>query len=259
MTSSFFQQIPAPAKKKILHPKSLYRPSFCEDVQSPYRCVSGQEGSYEQGWIIQIFLLVDETDGVIADGCYQAFGPPWLIAIIETLIELALRKNYVQASRLNEEMIDRQLRERIDKVALVETSRSLAQAVLQAFFQALKLCSDIPIHQEVTPVEQVDDQSAEYLHFLQLQEEEKYRIVEEVIARDIRPYVQLDEGNVIIKNIAGYQIKIAYQGSCTSCFSATGSTLHAIEQVLRKKINPHLNVVPDLSSLMAHHPSNVTG
>jgi NifU-like protein len=82
-----------------------------------------------------------------------------------------------------------------------------------------------------------------------LTQSEKNKILEEVIIQDIRPYVQLDQGDVEVKKIDGYQITIGYKGSCTTCFSATGSTLNAIAQIFKAKVNPNIEVIPDLSSL----------
>jgi NifU-like protein len=74
-------------------------------------------------------------------------------------------------------------------------------------------------------------------------------LLEEIIARDIRPYIELDAGGIqVIDLTTENEVLIAYQGSCTSCFSATGTTLSYIQQVLRAKVHPSLVVVPDLST-----------
>ncbi len=74
-------------------------------------------------------------------------------------------------------------------------------------------------------------------------------IIEEVIARDIRPYIELDAGGVqVLDLVQEREVLIAYQGSCTSCFSATGTTLSYIQQVLKAKVHPDLIVIPDLSN-----------
>ncbi len=82
-----------------------------------------------------------------------------------------------------------------------------------------------------------------------LSQNQKIALIEEVIARDIRPYIELDAGGVkVLDLINDREVMIAYQGSCTSCFSATGTTLAFIQQVLRGKVHPSLLVVPDLST-----------
>lgn len=250
--TSYFSKITDKAKQKILHPKSYgaIKPS---DYPPSMRVVIGLEGSLDEGQFVEIFLVVDEQDGVIADFKYQCFGPPFIIAILEGLVELSLRKNYLQASRLSYELLDKHLRDRFDELAIPNEAYSLCNFVLGTFYQALDECDDIPLQDDQlpppNPIDMDGESIASHPHFLQLSDQEKYQVIEEIIKHDIRPYVQLDEGNVIIKKIEGYQITITYQGSCTSCFSATGSTLNAIQQILQKKVNHHLNVIPDLASL----------
>ena len=63
----------------------------------------------------------------------------------------------------------------------------------------------------------------------------------------MRPYIALDAGGVEVLNLVDdHQVLIAYQGSCTSCYSAVGTTLSYIQQVLRNKVHPSLVVVPDI-------------
>jgi NifU-like protein len=73
-------------------------------------------------------------------------------------------------------------------------------------------------------------------------------VLEQIIASDIRPYVELDAGGVqVLEVVAHREVIIAYQGSCTTCHSATGATLNAIQQILRTKVHPELVVIPDMS------------
>lgn len=242
-------------QQKIYQPKAcgFFKSNAFKDTQM--RLVVGAEGSIAEGQLVKIFVVVDEQDGVIADCKYQCFGTPALIAILESLAELSLRKNYLQASRITYELIDKHLRDQFEKASISAEYFGQVNFCLSAFFQALDQCDDIPIQDsQMPPPSPIDlGSSLEHLYpnFIDLEEKEKFRVCEEVIQQDIRPYVQLDEGNVVIKKIDGYLITITYQGSCTSCFSATGSTLNAIQQILRAKINPHITVTPDLSNLGA--------
>jgi NifU-like protein len=79
---------------------------------------------------------------------------------------------------------------------------------------------------------------------------EKLSIIEQVIQTEIRPYIELDAGGIQIIDLSDtHQLTIAYQGSCTSCHSATGSTLSAIQNILQAKVYPAIQVIPDLSYL----------
>ncbi|HSX04708.1 MAG TPA: NifU family protein, partial [Rhabdochlamydiaceae bacterium] len=78
---------------------------------------------------------------------------------------------------------------------------------------------------------------------------QKLSVIKEVVAKEIQPYIELDAGGVEVLKIENNQVHIAYSGSCTSCYSATGATLEAIQQLLRAKVYPELTVIPDMSFL----------
>jgi NifU-like protein len=113
-------------------------------------------------------------------------------------------------------------------------------------------CMDIPLNEAdmVSPLtsEMLQGSGVEDWEALSLSQ--RKALIEEVIQTDIRPYIELDAGGIQIVDLSEtHQLTIAYQGSCTSCHSATGSTLQAIEQILRAKLFAALEVVPDLSFL----------
>lgn len=72
-------------------------------------------------------------------------------------------------------------------------------------------------------------------------------VIEEVMKEEIRPYIELDGGGVEVINLLNNrEVIIAYEGSCTSCFSSTGATLSYIQQTLRAKVHPELIVIPNI-------------
>ena len=78
---------------------------------------------------------------------------------------------------------------------------------------------------------------------------EKFSIIEQVVQTEIRPYIELGPGGIQIIDLSNsHQLTIAYEGSCTSCHSATGSTLSAIQNILQAKV---YHEIPDLSYLMS--------
>ena len=82
---------------------------------------------------------------------------------------------------------------------------------------------------------------------MELSLKKKIAVIEEVMDRDIRPYIALDGGGVTVLNLIGdKELSIAYQGSCTSCYSSIGTTLSYIQQVLRAKVHPDIVVVPEM-------------
>ena len=208
------------------------------------RCVIGKEGP------LHLYWLVDESDGIIADAKFQAFGPVGLIAAAEVATELVLRKNYDQVSRLTADLIDQHVRDKKEVSAFPKECDPYLNQVLSAIDQAVQQCLDIPFtaSYDTTPIE---NDFGEIPGGLPGWEEfpygQKVKIVEEVIDKEIRPYIELDAGGVnLIEFRETGEVLISYEGSCTSCHSATGSTLSAIQKILRARVHPSLFVTPVL-------------
>ena len=67
---------------------------------------------------------------------------------------------------------------------------------------------------------------------------------------EIRPFLNSDGGDISLVAIEDDKhVKVRLQGACTSCPSAIGSTLQAIEGILQTKVYFGLSVKPDLSFL----------
>jgi NifU-like protein len=216
------------------------------------RLAVGKEGDIKEGRCVHLFLLVDENDGVIADARFQVFGPPELLAAAESGCELLLRKNTEQARRLTADLLDRHMRDRSDEPAFPESCSWALNLIISAIESAVEQCMDIPIVESYSapPIEMNQDEQKIYPGWDTLPLQEKIAVIEKVIAEDIRPYVELDAGGVqVINLIDEREVIIAYQGSCTTCYSATGATLNAIQEILRNKVHPSLVVTPDLSLL----------
>jgi NifU-like protein len=99
----------------------------------------------------------------------------------------------------------------------------------------------------VTPLDLSDLKKGEYPNWDTLSHEERIGIIQEVLAHEVTPYVQLDDGGVVIKELKNdLTLIIKYEGNCTSCISATGSTLSAIQQILRIRVHPQIEVIPEL-------------
>lgn len=231
--------------QKIDHPQfvGFFKP---EDVQGRgIRVVIGkQEG-------IALYWLVDEMDGVIADIRYQMIGPSALIGALEAACQLLLRKNYDQARRINADLIDKEIRDTPQKEAFPIQCYGYLNLVLEAIEDAAAQCADIPIDEAeisspLTP-EPIYGEGVE--GWEELSKREKLSIIDQVIQADIRPYIELDAGGIQIVDLSdAHELFIAYQGACTSCHSATGSTLSAIQNILQAKVFPAIRVIPDLTA-----------
>lgn len=229
---------------KIENPRCFGRFSDREGM----RVVIGREGYIDDGNAILLFWLVDESDGMIVDARFQLFGQSALIAAAEVACELLVGKNYDQAKRISADLIDMRLRDHPDEPAFPEETWPHLNLVIDAIDDAVEQCLDIPLASNyVSPVPHVEGEA--YPGWEELPLEKKIAVLEEVIEKEIRPYIELDAGGIEILKLEGNELTIAYQGACTSCFSAIGATLSTIQQIIQNKVHPDLRVTPDMSGL----------
>jgi len=215
------------------------------------RLVIGREGRSEEGSLVCLYWLVDEADGIIADAKFQCFGPTSLIAAAEIASELVLRKNYDQASRISADLIDQHVRDTKNSASFPEECNAHLNFVIAAIDEAVYQCRDIPfaVSYEQTPIAYSGENglAGESIPGWEgFPAEQKRQIIEEVIDKEIRPYIELDAGGITVLALKEWEVLISYQGSCTSCHSATGSTLTAIQQILQTRVHPRLFVTPEL-------------
>lgn len=216
------------------------------------RLAEGKEGSIAAGNAICLYWLVDKDDGIIVDAKFQVFGQSALIGAAEAVCELLVGKNYDQARRVSADLIDKQLRDRSDTPAFPKETYPHLNLVLEAIDHAADQCTDIPFADTYVappvPTDIGEVVPGGYPGWKELPLKKKIAVIEQVLDQDIRPYIALDAGGVSVLNLLhDKEIVIAYQGSCTSCYSSVGTTLSYIQQVLRAKVSPDLVVVPDLS------------
>lgn len=214
----------------------------------------GSQGSLIDGNRLDFYWLVDKSDGVIIDARFQAFGNTALIGAGEVACELVIGKNYDQAHRITADLIDKHVRDKSDIPAFPEETYPHLNLVVDAIEDAHRACHGIPLADNYTapPVtgHNIEIVDGGYPGFKELPIKQKLAVIEEVVAREVRPYIELDAGGIEVLNciqgVEGYEVIIVYQGACTSCHSSTGATLSYIQQILRAKIDPSITVTPDL-------------
>jgi NifU-like protein len=238
---------------KIDRPRCAGFFTKAQSEEREMRLANGKAGAIEDGNLIHFFWLVDPNDGIIVDARFQLYGQSALIGAAEVACELVIGKNYDQARRIGAELIDKQVRDRPDVPSFPKETSPHLNLVLEAIDNAAEQCMDIPLAANYVappaPRDIGEILEGGYPGWETLSQGQKIALIEEIIARDIRPYIELDAGGIqVLDLINGKEVFIAYQGSCTSCFSATGTTLAYIQQVLRGKVHPSLIVVPDLST-----------
>lgn len=214
------------------------------------RYVEASEGRLEDGNIVTLYWLVDPEDGIIVDAKFQLFGQSALIGASEAACELLIGKNYDQAKRISAELIDKQLRDKPDISAFPKETYPHLNIVLGAIEECSEQCKDIPLPDAYVappvPSEIGEVLEGGYPGWKELPLKKKIAVIEEVLDRDIRPYIALDAGGVVVLNlIEDRQLIIAYQGTCTSCYSSIGTTLSYIQQMMRAKVHPDIVVVPE--------------
>lgn len=213
------------------------------------RLVVSSEGEAVEGNAVWFYWLVDPEDGMILDAKFQALGQTALIGAAEAACELVTHKYYDQASRIGADLIDKHLRDKPDKPAFPPSTAAHLNLVVDALEKAALQCMDIPLPEAyVSPMpSDIEGLEGGYPGWNELTLSKKLAVIEEVIKQDVRPYIELDGGGIeVINLIDNREVIIAYQGSCTSCFSSTGATLSYIQQVIRAKVSNDLIVIPDL-------------
>lgn len=238
---------------KIEKPRCIGYFSKDESEERSMRLAIGKEGSIKDGNEIWIYWLVDIDDGIIVDARFQAYGQSALIGAAEAACELVIGKNYDQAKRIGTELIDKQVRDKNDEPAFPKETAPHLNLVLAAIENAAEECAGLPLPTNYVsmpaPVSFGEVLEGGHPGWDELSTNQKIAVIEEVLNRDVRPYIELDAGGVEVLNLLqNTEVIIAYKGSCTSCFSATGTTLSYIQQVLRAKVHPSLNVTPDMTS-----------
>lgn len=66
--------------------------------------------------------------------------------------------------------------------------------------------------------------------------------INEILDRSVRPALAGDGGGLQVLGIDGYKVKIRYQGACGTCPTAISGTLMAIEGLLKRDLNPAIEV-----------------
>lgn len=220
-------------KERILAPRRF---GTLKEREGMRLCAAEEKQDFTH---IKLFFLVNEEDGVIADARYLAQGDPLHIAALEALCQLAIRKNVVQAGRISAKLIEHFYGE------FPEEGAGQMNFALGLLDEALAFCQDIDVDVS-SPVENLEGEGP-HPEWNLLDSTGKIELIKTVIAEEVAPYVELDAGGVEVKSLKeDREVVITYQGACVTCYAATGSTLSAIQGILRAKIHPELVVTPDL-------------
>ncbi|MBS0654600.1 MAG: NifU family protein [Verrucomicrobia bacterium] len=211
----------------------------------------GSVGEIQAGNFLVFYWLVDPEDGVIIDARFQAFGNSALVGACEAACELVIGKNYDQARRMSAELLDRHLQDKSKLPAFPEETFAHLNLVVDGLERTAESCSGIPLAETYVapPIAMHDIEVVEggFPGWQELTAKQKMGVIESVLETEVRPYIELDAGGVEVVDLVNEkEVIIAYKGSCTSCHSATGATLSFIQQILRAKVFPDLDVIPQI-------------
>ncbi len=67
--------------------------------------------------------------------------------------------------------------------------------------------------------------------------------INEIINTKVRPALASDGGGIEVLGVNHYMVRVRYQGACGSCPTAIQGTLMAIENLLKRDVNPAIEVV----------------
>jgi Fe-S cluster biogenesis protein NfuA len=75
-------------------------------------------------------------------------------------------------------------------------------------------------------------------------EDELIKKINEILNQRVRPYLASDGGGLEVLGVEGNKVMIRYQGACGTCPSSISGTLAAIEGLLKRDLNPTIEVIP---------------
>jgi len=120
----------------------------------------------------------------------------------------------------------------MDKFVTIEKAKDANWGQIQRPFIEFLKSFDVELIPEEKELE-VNNQS----------ESELLKKINELLDQKVRPALAGDGGGLEVVGIDGLTVSIKYQGACGTCPSAISGTLMAIEGLLRRDVNPSIEVV----------------
>lgn len=120
----------------------------------------------------------------------------------------------------------------MDKFVTIEKSKDSDWGKIQRPFVTLLSHFDkthLPVEKELT----VSDVNADAM----------LQMINTILNTKVRPALAYDGGGLEVLGFEDFTLKVRYQGACGTCPSAINGTLSAIESVLKKEVNPAIQVV----------------
>jgi len=81
-----------------------------------------------------------------------------------------------------------------------------------------------------------------HVDFLSLAVDEQVQLIDEALSEQVYMALEMDGGGMEIMDIEGTDILIRYHGACGGCPISESGTLVFIQQTLKDKIDPRIEV-----------------
>jgi NifU-like protein len=205
---------------------------------------------------IKVYWLVDPQSDLIYDAKFFSYGGPASVALGEMLCTLAKGMKIESAAAITIPQIEALLRDAPETPATAAPAEEvfaslppLLASALDAYASA-KALALATIHMKANQGGLVRRSSFEALtqadtDWLAKPKEEQIQTIEGIIDKDIRPGLNMDGGDLRIKDLEeGQRLLIKWQGACGGCASSTGATLSYIEDSLRRQVFGGMQVIP---------------
>lgn len=241
-------------KRRITAPryvKEQTAPSY-EDME----LITFKKRHEAYGVFAQLFFLLDKQDGQVVDASYILAGPSYLVGALEAVIDCSLGQPLSAVAHLKTDKLDEVMRD-FDHVgafpkqgdawlnfALEMVEGICAQCEAYIAMDPVSFLDEPP-----TPVGEMNLEPIKGFVWDETDHETREAVIDKVLKSDVRPYIQMDEGDIEIVSLKEHQLTVRYSGACVTCPSSIGATLSAISNILKKRVFEGIEVHVDMESL----------
>ena len=227
-------------RKKIMHPQHACKCSgenfIAEKLSVSYR----------------LELTFDKESESFTQMKYMVTGPSFVTAFLEGLAECVLYKKVSKVILIRAGEI-------LDTLNAYEIAHLYSDDDMEDYIRFLSpylnhlidsfgfIANRLVPNTFTTPdgLQNFDVEGEGIANFYELSKDIQIAHIERVMEKDIRPYVEMDDGGVKIRDLTKNGIVlIEYEGNCTSCHAAGSTTLSAITSILKAKIHNTIEVLP---------------
>ncbi len=241
--------------------KRIEKPRYVKTISDAASALDMEVFSFSkqmerQGVEATLFVIVDKEDGSIVDASYICVGPTYLIGALEALVDNSLGYSMAQFSCIDSERLDKTMRDFNYVAAFPKEADPWINYVLEMSEAITAQCSHyidmdetILLDEPATPVGQMNLEKVKNFTWDEASYELRLKVIDKVLKEDVRPYIQLDDGDIEIVSLEDEKLTIRYQGACVSCPSSIGGTLSAMNNILQKRVFEGIQVDVDMEAL----------